>query len=299
MLEVLIYGLVDIKFPDLVKYVGKTKQKVSKRLHDHIRESYKHKTKKDIWIQSVLADNSKIEIKILEYCNLDNWKDVEIAWIDKLDGLTNISKGGDGGRGLLAVKTYDELKEFVRKNATNVRNSREWINFVINHPEFNFLPKCPSASYKNRGWISWKDFLMDYNGIESNRRNAFKKIFSYDEAKEFLKEMHIKSAKEFKNKVKALDNRIPSQPDEYYKKQNTWLNWADFLSNKNVYHKDKHFLSYHMAKDVLKKLNLKSANEYYSFIKDNKEFILPFNPDKFYKKQNLWSGWGDFLGKNS
>ena len=45
--KILIYGLVSSEDLSKIKYIGKTKQKISKRIHDHIRESYKLKTKKD------------------------------------------------------------------------------------------------------------------------------------------------------------------------------------------------------------------------------------------------------------
>jgi hypothetical protein len=293
--KILIYGLVSSENLNEIKYVGKTYQNIKKRIHDHIRESKKLKTKKDIWIQETLDKNLKIEYKIIEECDESNWLIREKYWIKKLKKLTNISKGGDGGRGLLATKTYDELKDFVSKSANNVKNSKEWINFVINNPEFNFLPKYPSASYKNRGWISWSDFLINYKGVDSYRRNAFKYIFTYNEAKEFLSTLNIKNCKEFKKIIKSLDSRVPSSPDEYYKKRNSWINWSDFLSNKNIYHKNKNFLNYNVAKNILKIYNLKSANEYQNFIKKNKNYMLPFNADKFYKKRNVWLGWSDFL----
>ena len=139
--KILIYGLVSSENLDEIKYIGKTYQNIKKRIHDHIRESKKLKTKKDIWIQETLNKNLKITYKIIEECDESNWLIREKYWIKKLKKLTNISKGGDGGRGLLATKTYDELKDFVLKNASNVKNSKEWINFVINNPEFNFVFK--------------------------------------------------------------------------------------------------------------------------------------------------------------
>ena len=55
MEKVLIYGLVSSENINVIKYVGKTHQKITKRIHNHIRESYKLKTKKDIWLQSVIS----------------------------------------------------------------------------------------------------------------------------------------------------------------------------------------------------------------------------------------------------
>lgn len=296
----MIYGLVSSEEPKKIRYVGKTHQKISKRIHDHIRESFKLKTKKDIWIQTVLNDSYNINYIIIEMCDKDAWLKREIYWIDKLNYLTNTSKGGDGGRGLLAVKSYYEIREFAHKNMINVRNSAEWIKFVNNNPQYDFLPKFPYSSYKNRGWVSWSDLLPNYGGT-SNRRNAFRNIFNYDECKLFLKSYKISSSKEFKKLTKNIDSRVPSMPDIYYKKTNEWVSWMDFLNNDNIYYKKNEFLSYYDAIKNLKKLNLKSKNEYIIFIKEynkNNALKFPTDPDRFYNKQNTWFGWGEYLSKN-
>jgi predicted DNA binding protein len=227
--NILIYGLVSSEDLTKIKYVGKTHQKLSKRIHDHIRESKKLKTKKDTWIQSVLNNNYEITFIILETCDETNWLDKEKFWISYLKDLTNTSKGGDGGRGLLAVKDFNELKNFVQINMSNVKNSIDWIKFVELNPQYPFLPKYPYSSYKNRGWTSWDDLLVEYDG-SNDRRNAFRTFFTYDEAKNYLKDFKIIGIKSFKKQIKKLDSRVPSSPSDYYKKNNSWINWMDFLS---------------------------------------------------------------------
>lgn len=290
--NVIIYGLVSTGDINKIKYVGKTHQKMSKRIHDHIRESYKNKTKKDIWIQTELTKLNKIEYKVIEICNTNNWLIREKYWISQFDELTNTSKGGDGGRGLLAVKNYDELKKFSHSFMTNVTNSIEWVNFVKNNPQYNFLPKYPYASYKNRGWISWSDLLLNYSGTE--KKSGVKKFFTYLESKKKLSELSLKNKKDFKKISKNLEKGIPTQPDVFYKRQGTWVSWGDFLSNGNKYHKNKVFISYDEAKECLKHLKLKSIKEYRKFLKTT-SLIIPFDPDKYYK--NSWINWFDFLSK--
>ena len=195
MKNILIYGLVSSHNIDVIKYVGKTCQKISKRIHDHIRESYKLKTKKDIWIQDVINNSNKIQYIILEECDESNWCEKEKKWISSFEDLTNISKGGDEGRKLKAKLTYQDLRSFSHKNMTDVKNSIDWVYFVKNNTQYNFLPKYPYASYKNRGWVSWEDLLINYNGSNSNRRNAFREIFSYDECVSYLVNFSFKSKK--------------------------------------------------------------------------------------------------------
>ena len=297
MCKIYIYGLISSELPLEIKYIGKSKQKLTKRVHDHIRESYKLKTKKDVWIQLVINKNCRVLYKKIEQVTEHNWAERERYWISNIKNLTNVSKGGDGGRGLIYNKSYDELKLFIKENMKNVHNSIDWIKFVNNNPNFAFLPKYPYASYKNRGWISWSDFLYDYNGNPSQRRNAFKNLFKYHECKEFIKKYNIKSVKEWRKSIKILDIRIPSAPDYYYSKTNEWESWGNFLGTKNTY--TKNFLTYKSAKEMFINLKLNSHKDYIRYIKyNNLENILPYNPHAIYSKTNEWENWYIFLHKN-
>lgn len=53
---------------------------------------------------------------------------------------------------------YDEAKKLIKNY--NIKTNKEWRYFVKND-EFNYLqiPKSPDTTYKNKGWISWMDFL--------------------------------------------------------------------------------------------------------------------------------------------
>lgn len=230
--KIYIYGLHEVNHPEQIKYIGKTHQKINKRIHDHIRESAKLKTKKDFWIQSVINTGGSITYKIIETHNDDSWIEREKYWISTIDGLLNISKGGDGGRGLAYEKTYDELKQFVHTEQPDIKNRTEWMNYVKAHPEYLFLPMDPYSVYKTRGWINWKDFLINYNGDKSVR-NPFRQLFNYKDCKEFIKVYSIKNSIEWRKCRKTLDPRIPTAPDRYYKKTNEWKGWPDFLDNGN------------------------------------------------------------------
>jgi hypothetical protein len=96
-----IYVLIDPR-DNQYKYIGKTKNELSKRLRGHIRTTKKYcKTKKEYWIKSLLDIGLKPHIILLEECEADNWEDREIYWIkyySKIYNLTNSTEGGDGIR---------------------------------------------------------------------------------------------------------------------------------------------------------------------------------------------------------
>jgi group I intron endonuclease len=104
-----IYGLVDDRDPNEIRYVGKASN-VSVRLGEHKRNKKTH-SHKIHWINKVLSEGGDILIIVLEECSDEDWKDREIFWIAKLRSegkrLTNSTMGGDGV--LVAPRTPETL----------------------------------------------------------------------------------------------------------------------------------------------------------------------------------------------
>jgi hypothetical protein len=173
--------------------------------------------------------------------------------------------------------TFQEAYDIVKN--LKLINTNEWRNWIKNNKEYN-IPYNPDIFYKNSGWINWKHFL----------NKEFKLDFiSYDDAKEIVGKLNIENNKEFKKWIKNNKaSRIPKAPELTYKNRG-WISWGEFLSTKNRYKKD--FIPYTNAVEFLKSFNLKSQNDYISFLKkDNIE--LPTNPHSYYKE---WISWGKYL----
>lgn len=284
-----------VEKPNKIKYVGKTKQKIKKRIHDHVRESFKLKTKKDLWIQSVINDGNSIDYIILEECDKFNWSDREKEWINKLEDLTNTSSGGDGGRGLIYTLTYEELKEWVHENLNFIKSSHQWRIYVTNNKIPNFVPKHPKESYKKRGWVSWEDFLKNHSVEKRSNSNEF---FTYLEAKEYINKFNITSSKQWKLFLKnnTIDDKMPSAPDFVYSKTNEWVSWGEFLNTGNIHNRDKKFLTYSNASNAVKILGLKNYKDWEVYIKENGLINgIPRHPQRYYKKHGGWCSWCDFL----
>jgi len=99
---VIIYALSDESGE--IRYVGKTKQYLKQRLYSHIKECYSgRKSHKISWIKSLLKNDKRPIISILETVEEDNWQHWEKYWIEKLRNegcnLTNLTEGGQGGNG--------------------------------------------------------------------------------------------------------------------------------------------------------------------------------------------------------
>lgn len=78
-----------------------------------------------------------------------------ISWNDYL-GTNNIV---GVSRGSTKRFTYEEAKKWVKPY--NLKNAFEWYEFKATNPINPMMPNSPDIYYKskNRGWISWKNFL--------------------------------------------------------------------------------------------------------------------------------------------
>lgn len=135
------------------------------------------------------------------------------------------------------------------------------------------------------------------NSIQLTTWNKLAKLswMPFEEAREFARETGIKSSSEYKkictSKNKPID--LPSHPFIVYKMAG-WKNWGEFLGTGYVHKKE--FVSYKDAKIFIKKLKLKSNNDWRRFLKtEDKPDFIPSAPENTYKNSG-WNGWGDFLG---
>lgn len=99
-----VYGLVDPRFEDAIRYIGKTVKLPEARRDDHVKESRaRQDTHKQRWIAQLLNLHLTPGVVVLDQ---GVYSDVELAnreryWIVSLTSLgaqlTNLSYGGEGG----------------------------------------------------------------------------------------------------------------------------------------------------------------------------------------------------------
>ncbi len=197
--------------------------------------------------------------------------------------------------------SYSEAKEFVHK--LNLTTSQEWENYCLN--EYTDLiikpkniPSNPISYYRNE-WISWEDWLGNT------------KYLSYEESKEFMHKLELKSTIEWKKYSKGelkgyepRPNNIPTAPDVVYK-DNGWVNYGDWLNTgrkrrSNNIENNNTWLCYTEAKIFVHSLKLKNSIQWQKYIKN--ELDLPIKPSNipnvpdFVYKDSGWESWGNWLG---
>lgn len=135
--------------------------------------------------------------------------------------------------------------------------------------------------------------------IEIKTWNKLAKLswMSYEEARAFVKDAGIKSAKEYKKFCSAQKkpSDLPTHPFAIYKRSG-WENWGAFLGTSNF--RNIEYLSFSEARKQVRRLKLKSNKAWREYSKKDKPLNIASQPDKIYKNYG-WMGWGDFLGTNN
>ena len=125
-MKTIIYTLSD---GENIRYVGKTSREQI-RYNQHIRESKLCRTHKEKWINSILSNNKKIIMEILDECDENNANELEIFWIQVFKSwgfnLVNQTNGGEGsGTSLVGRKLSEETKlkmsESAKKSKINIK----------------------------------------------------------------------------------------------------------------------------------------------------------------------------------
>ena len=178
---------------------------------------------------------------------------------------------------------FEEARVFVRK--LKIKSIKEWRDYCKSGERPNNIPATPDNIYRNDGWISFGDWLG--TGF------VHKKIFlSFEEARVFVHSLKLKSNKEWREycKLGKKPDNIPYHPERTYK---DWKGWGDWLGTMNVFKKD--FISFEEARKFVRKLKLRSHEEWRKYSKSDKKSNIPATPNKSYKNKG-WKGWGDWLG---
>jgi hypothetical protein len=118
---------------------------------------------------------------------------------------------------------FQDARKIVRKEAlSSVSDYISW--WKINRP--SRIPKRPDRTY-HKEFISWGDFLGVNNEFVFKRQT----YLPYDQAKNLLKKLNIKSIEDWRNicRENKIPKGIPRRPDNVYGKRGEWVSWRDFL----------------------------------------------------------------------
>ena len=144
------------------------------------------------------------------------------GWVDWSDWLGT----GNTANFNRSYKNFDEAKRFA--HSLSFEKKDDWFY----HWKFNLIPvdipTNPQRTYKNKGWISWPDWL-GYKGVHRIRG----RIMTYEDAQTYVQKLGLTKQKDWR-KWSVSEERpinIPSNPDTFYKGKG-WISWPDWLGTK-------------------------------------------------------------------
>lgn len=151
-----------------------------------------------------------------EYCKS---KDYNIN-LPKVPSNTYLKKGWCGFSDFLGVDNkaprsfvfLDFLEARKIVHLLKLNNKKEWSDYLKTNKIKN-IPANPSATYKNKGWISWGDWLGT-GYVKTSDRN----YLPYEEAKLFVHTLNFTTEDEWREYCKSglKPNNIPSNPQIVY-----------------------------------------------------------------------------------
>lgn len=209
------------------------------------------------------------------------------GWVSFGDWLGNDHVHGSK----IAYCSYAQARAFVR--ALGIRNEPEWRAYCRgevhhNKPRPIDVPTNPNRQYKNRGWITWGEFLG--TGSVALYKRTFR---SYKAAREYVRKQRIADTKEWRTWCAAGKRPpdIPGAPDRVYKGKG-WTSWGEFLGSDNVHAAHMKWKSIAEAQRVVRRLGIRSRAE---FFRAKKSGLLPPEIPITIERRPGWKGWPTFL----
>jgi Post-segregation antitoxin CcdA/Phage-integrase repeat unit len=186
---------------------------------------------------------------------------------------------------------FELAREFTQK--LGLKSAGEWNTYCKSRKKPQDIPFNPNKVYRQR-WISWGDWLG--TGRIANANKTFK---SFEDAREFVRSLGLKSQKEwveyYKSKKKPSD--IPSHAHIVYK--DSWRGFGDWLGTDAIAPQKRQYLPFEEARRHVRSLRLKGYKEWIDYCKSGRKPVdIPTSPQVVYKNKG-WKAWGDWLGYKS
>jgi superfamily II DNA or RNA helicase len=180
----------------------------------------------------------------------------------------------------LSWRPFEEAREYAR--SLNFHTNVQW-GKDKKRPED--IPSNPHYAYKNKGWISWPDWL------------GKTPWFTFQEARGYVRELKLNGQSHWQKYCLSgkRPDYIPSNPQRVYKNEG-WINFGDWLGTQTIATRERKYRAFEAANKFAISLSLKGRSEWYQFSRTGKlPDDIPSNPERTYKSKG-WVGFGDWLG---
>jgi group I intron endonuclease len=199
-MEIKIYGLVDHRNNE-IRYVGKTKRQLNKRLYEHIYNKRTIRTYKSNWITALRKENLNPLIIELEICNENNWIEREQYWINKIDNLTNLTKGGEDGSWTFTDESIKQMSEQAKKRWENPEYRKRQTKIIRKKWDNQEYKKTQILAFGNVGRKHSDEYKKNMSLIKSKKPILIEGV-TYNSINEAAKLIPMKKGK-IKGRIKS------------------------------------------------------------------------------------------------
>ena len=230
------------------------------------------------------------------------------GWISMPDWMGYAGKEAMAPGGALS---FVAARTFVR--TLKLRSRKEWKEYSKSGKRPSNIPSSPDKLYRNRGWISWPDWL----GYEGKEVMAPGSALSFVAARTFVRTLKLRSMKEWHaySKSGKRPSNIPGSPDKVYRNAG-WISMPDWLGYGGRVNRGRQsgrgggavkstpqrkagearWLSFEAARTFVRTLELGSQKEWKEYSKSSKRpSNIPSSPNKVYSEAG-WISMPDWLG---
>ena len=190
----------------------------------------------------------------------------------------------------LVFDDFEHAREFVRE--LGLKGQREWFSYCKSTNKPENIPSAPHLEYKDKGWISYGDWLGTGNIAPKERQ-----FLDFESAREFVRQLGLKSQHEWEKFCQSGKKpiEIPSSPNTTFRK--FWKGYGDWLGTGNLDTRtiSNQFLSFKEAREEARKLakqyNIKNWKDWKNAVK--KGLIpknIPSHPSRTYSKKRKKDG---------
>lgn len=227
-----------------------------------------------------------------------SWKDFLIAPVSKSKKV---------------FRSFDEARQFCR--SLRLESSQMWNSYCRGELEYlgtrpDDIPSSPRLAYPDQ-WIDWYDWLdLDRNKRKWKKtvvKMAHRKFRSFEDAREFARNLGLKSHKQWKEYINGqrpdlpkLPADVPSRPNVSYR-YSGWSGYKNFLGVEPKDKRKKNWRSFKNARDFARSLKMHKTDDWKAYCAGEVEIYgvkpedIPRNPDVVYRGKG-WISWMDWFG---
>ena len=202
-------------------------------------------------------------------------------------------------------REFEKAREFARSLGLN--GQMQWRKYAKGKlpdlpPIPEDVPSNVSLVYRDKGWISWGDWLG--TGTVAPQYREYR---NFKAAREFAHSLHLMSSREWGEYVTGdrpdlppLPRDIPSSPHKVYKDEG-WISSGDWLGTGRVALNKRVWRNFKNAREFARSLQLGTTNQWKNYSKGEVPNLpplpsdVPTDPYTVYQDAG-WKGYRDWLG---